>query len=168
LSRPVLRPNMLLGTQCQKGPTTDFAGAEMRRVQAKQGRTMAIGQARTVWTDQCAATSGIKQRFGARSAFDYLVSEKLMSFAEAAGNSREFARELPGFVAEVRRLFSWQELNEHLSRMEQELERADSAEDADNTDPEDDFADPPALVAARRERFDIMRQMLLEERLGTS
>jgi hypothetical protein len=75
---------------------------------------------------------------------------------------------LPAFVAEVRRIFSWQELNEHLSRIKQELDRAGSAEGADDTDPDDDFADPPALVAARKERFDIMKQMLLEERLGTS
>jgi hypothetical protein len=130
--------------------------------------SMTNGQARAVWADQCAATSGIRERFGAQSALDYLVSEKLMNFVEAAGDRREFARELPAFVAEVRRIFSWQELNEHLFRMEQELERVGSDECADDTDPEDDFADPPALVAARKEQFNIMKQMLLEERLGTS
>jgi hypothetical protein len=127
--------------------------------------SMTNGQARTVWADQCAATSSIRARFGARSALDYLVSEKLMDFAEAAGERREFARELPAFVAEVRRIFSWQELNEHLSRMERELELAGPADDAD---PDDDFADPPALVAARRQQFDRMKQMLLAELLGTS
>ncbi len=48
--------------------------------------------------------------------------------------------------------------------MERELELADSADD---TDLDDDFADPPALVAARRQRFDRMKQMLLAEQLGT-
>jgi hypothetical protein len=129
---------------------------------------MTNGQARTVWTDQCAATSGIKKRFGAQSALDYLVSEKLMNFSEAAGDRREFARELPAFVAEVRRIFSWRELDEHLSRMERELERDGEAERVDDADSVDDFADPPALVAVRKERFQIMKQMLLEERLGTS
>ena len=129
---------------------------------------MTKGQARTVWTDQCAATSGIKKRFGAQSALDYLVSEKLMNFAEAAGDRREFARELPAFVAEVRSIFSWLELDEHLSRMERELERDGAAESVGDADPDDDFADPPALIALRKERFHIVKQMLLEKRLGTS
>jgi len=51
--------------------------------------------------------------------------------------------------------------------MERELELAGSAA-ADAADPEDDFADPPGLVAARRQRFDRMEQMLLAEQLGTS
>ena len=41
-----------------------------------------------------------------------------------------------------------------------------SAECADDADPDDDFADPPALVAARKERFVVMKQMLLAQRLG--
>ena len=122
---------------------------------------MTKGQARTVWTNQCAAASGIKERFGAQSALDYLVSEKLLNFAEAAGDRREFARELPAFVAEVRSIFSWLELDEHLSRMERELERDGAAESVGD-------ADPPALIALRKERFHVVKQMLLEKRLRTS
>jgi len=48
----------------------------------------------------------IKERFGLQSAFDYLVAEKLMNFADASREHPEFARELPGFVAEVRRIFA--------------------------------------------------------------
>ena len=112
----------------------------------------------------------IRQMFGVESAFDYLVAEKLMSFAEAAWERSEFAREVPGFVAEVRRIFSVQELREHLARMEREqgLEKAECAEAAALDEPDDDFADPPALVAARQERFGIMKAMLLEAQLGTS
>ena len=69
-----------------------------------------------------------------------------MDFAEAAGDRREFARELPAFVAEVRRIFSWQELNEHLSRMEREPEFAGSAESTADADPDDAFADPPPAL----------------------
>ena len=85
---------------------------------------MTASQAQTVWVEQCRAAMAIKERFGLQSAFDYLVAEKLMNFADAAREHPEFARELPSFVAEVRRIFSWQELDEHLSRMARELERA--------------------------------------------
>ena len=37
-----------------------------------------------IWVEQCRATPGIKRRFGAKSALDYLIREKLMSFAEEA------------------------------------------------------------------------------------
>jgi hypothetical protein len=56
------------------------AGAEEKE------HSMTDCRARTIWANQCAATSGIRTRFGAQSALDYLVSEKLMDFAEAAGD----------------------------------------------------------------------------------
>lgn len=132
--------------------------------------SVTVSQARTIWTDQCAAAAAIKERFGLQSAFDYLVAEKLMNFAEAAREYSEFARELPGFVAEVRRMFGLQELREHLTRMERERERdeADQAEAVAAGEMDEDFADPPALVTARRERFGILKEMLLEAHLGTS
>ena len=37
-----------------------------------------------VWVEQCKATKAIKRRFGAKSALDYLIGEKLMHFADAA------------------------------------------------------------------------------------
>ena len=132
--------------------------------------SVTVSQARTVWTGQCVAALAVKKRFGLQSALDYLVAEKLMNFAEAAREHPEFARELPGFVAEARRIFGLQELREHLMRMEREreLDDADRAEAAAEGELDDDFADPPALVAARRERFDFLKAMLLEAHLGTS
>ncbi len=131
---------------------------------------MTASPARIVWTEQCGAATAIKERFGLQSAFDYLVAEKLMNFAEAAWVQPEFARELPGFVAEVRRIFELQELQAHLMRMEREreLDDADRAEAIEEGEPDDDFSDPPDLVAARRERFGILKAMLLEAYLGTS
>jgi hypothetical protein len=52
-----------------------------------------------VWTGQCRATKGIKRRFGAKSALDYLIGEKLTTFADAAEEHPEFragAPEIPG------------------------------------------------------------------------
>jgi hypothetical protein len=59
-----------------------------------------------VWTEQCRATRDIKRRFGARSALDYLIGEKLVSFADAAEQHPEFSRELPRFLAAIWRTFN--------------------------------------------------------------
>lgn len=48
-----------------------------------------------VWVEQCRATKTIKRHFGAKSALDYLIGEKLMNFADAARDDPAFARELP-------------------------------------------------------------------------
>jgi hypothetical protein len=63
-----------------------------------------------IWVDQCRATKGIKRRFGAKSALDYLIREKLLNFADAAEQHPEFARELPRFLAEVWRIFNQYEI----------------------------------------------------------
>jgi hypothetical protein len=34
-----------------------------------------------IWVEQCEAAQGIKQRYGLKAAFDYLVAEKLLNFA---------------------------------------------------------------------------------------
>ena len=61
-----------------------------------------------VWIEQCRATKAIKRRFGAKSALDYLIGEKLMMFADAAKRDPKFAKELPRFLAAV-----WQMFNEY-------------------------------------------------------
>lgn len=61
-----------------------------------------------IWADQCRATKAIRRRFGAKSALDYLIGEKLMTFADAAKDDPEFAKELPRFLAAV-----WQMFNEY-------------------------------------------------------
>lgn len=63
-----------------------------------------------IWAQQCKATKGIKRRFGAKSALDYLIREKLLNFADAAEQRPEFARELPRFLAEVWRIFNQYEI----------------------------------------------------------
>jgi hypothetical protein len=54
------------------------------------------------------------------SALDYLIGEKLMDYAEMAVRRPEFARQLPSFVAEIRKIFGAEEIGvyvEHLERM---------------------------------------------------
>jgi hypothetical protein len=63
-----------------------------------------------IWVEQCRATRGIRRRFGAKSALDYLIGEKLSRFAEAAEHHPEFAKELPRFLAAIWRTFNEYEL----------------------------------------------------------
>jgi hypothetical protein len=61
-----------------------------------------------VWVEQCRATKAITRRFGAKNALDYLIGEKLISFADTARAHPEFARELPKFLAAI-----WHTFNEY-------------------------------------------------------
>ena len=67
-------------------------------------------KAHQIWIEQCEAAQTIRARFGLKAAFDYVVGEKLMNFAEAASRHRDFAQELPRFISEVRRLFTAEEI----------------------------------------------------------
>jgi len=52
------------------------------------------------------ATRAIKRRFGAKSALDYLIGEKLLTFAKVARDHPEFAAELPKFLVAIYRVFN--------------------------------------------------------------
>jgi len=56
-----------------------------------------------IWIEQCDAAQAIRLRYGLKAAFDYVVAEKLLNFAEAAGHYPQFAQELPRFVSRVRK-----------------------------------------------------------------
>jgi hypothetical protein len=68
-----------------------------------------------IWRDQCDAARGLKERFGTEKALGYLIGEKLVNFVGAADEAQpNFAAELPRFVAEVRKIFSKNELRTYL------------------------------------------------------
>ena len=79
---------------------------------------MTDGYWHEIWKEQCEAAEAIMYCYGVESAFNYVVGEKLPSYAEAAAKYPEFARALPGFVSRVRRMFTPEELQEHLARIE--------------------------------------------------
>ena len=123
-----------------------------------------------IWIEQCDAAEEIKLRYGLKAAFDYLVAEKLLNFADAALRHPEFSRELPRFVAYVRRMFTPQEMRAHLARTEREQREchADIEED-DALDNEDEpIVESPAAAAERARRFAMIRELLTVAELGTS
>ena len=116
------------------------------------------------WIEQCEAAQGIRQRFGVQAAFDYIVGEKLQTFAEAAARDRQFAAELPKFVAEARRLFTGEEITGHLKRVERQL-----IEEAEFVgDPTDELAERPEQYQARADTFQMVADLLKAPVLGTS
>ena len=117
-----------------------------------------------VWREQCEAAEAIRFQYGIASSFDYVVGEKLLTFAEAAEDHPEFARALPQFVSELRRMFTPEEIEEHLARVERErLQR-----DMDAMDVYDPELDDPAAPAAEARRFEFVRELLTAPALGTS
>ena len=117
-----------------------------------------------IWIDQCEAARTIKTRYGVTAAFDYVVGEKLINFASAASQHPEFARELPRFVSEVRRMFTSEEIRTHLARLEREQsERAVDVSEEDELCPES-----PVAAAERVRQFTTIKEFLTASQLGTS
>ena len=128
---------------------------------------MSADHLRRLWVSQCEAARNIKLRYGDQAAFDYIVAEKLLNHAAAAKTHSTLAAELPGFVAEIRRIFSPQEMAHHLWRLEREL--AERTVEGRVAGAEDDaFADTPEIAAADRQRFAVLKALLAADRLGTA
>jgi hypothetical protein len=59
----------------------------------------------------------MRDRFGVKSALEYLVGEKLRNFAEAADRHPEFAAELPHFQAALWNAFNTYRLSSYLTTL---------------------------------------------------
>ncbi|HET6235342.1 MAG TPA: hypothetical protein VFE41_10310 [Acetobacteraceae bacterium] len=118
-----------------------------------------------IWIEQCDAARDIKTRFGLKAAFDYVITEKLLDFANAAADHPEFARELPRFVSGVRRMFTREEIRTRITRVEREQREKDAnaAEDENEL-----FRKSPATVTEQARQFAIIRELLTAAELGTS
>lgn len=149
-----------------------------------------------MWVEQCAAAQDIKFRYGVKAAFDYLVAEKLLYFASAAATRPECASELPGCVAQVRRLFTPREISTHFARIEREhkeyaaavtayeaeLAQADEPDEEDEPAERDEFDDDRLVIrdrraemaefkresAAQARQFALIRRLLTAAELGTA
>ena len=123
-----------------------------------------------IWVEQCEAAEEIKRRYGTKAAFDYLVEEKLLNFADAAITHPAFARELPLFVARVRGLFTVEEMRRHLNRIECEQRKYDAyIEERDEFDEEDEvILESPVVATERARQFAAIAELLTAAKLGTS
>jgi hypothetical protein len=110
----------------------------------------------TIWQSQCEATKRIRQQYGLASALDYLVGEKLVQYAQYCERDATLASALSAFVAEVRRLFSQDELQSYLEALEQR-----KIFDARLPLDEDDPLDSRQWRQAARERVSWIKAMVL-------
>jgi hypothetical protein len=120
-----------------------------------------------IWKEQCQAARGVRQRHGVVSALDYLIGEKLMDFAEMAVTRPELARELPSFVAEIRKIFGAEEIRvyvEHPERLHALEDQALSSESPGD----DEYIETPEERAAATERLRLLKEFLTSTVLGTA
>jgi hypothetical protein len=115
-----------------------------------------------IWKEQCAAARSILARFGTLSALDYLIGEKLVTYAETAVTRPEFARELPRFVAEIRTIFNPDEIMHYLDHLERMAAMGDEDDEEDEL-----FGDSPDDLAAKRARVAQLKDLLTSTVLGT-
>ena len=123
-----------------------------------------------IWVAQCDACAAIRVQYGLSAAFDYIVVEKLTNFVEAAISKPEFARELPTFVAEIRRLFTAEELQAEMARHDRTSPAADSERNHDDADPDEDdpVAEFPAVTTLDAAHFTVIKDLLFAPVLGVS
>jgi hypothetical protein len=100
-----------------------------------------------IWKSCCEASVGIRDRHGLKAAIDYLVGEKLMTFAQTGENHPEFLAELPAFSKSIRKLFNGAQIQEH-------FERAELAS----------RVDPDIFKGATAEEAELLRGTLEEDR----
>jgi hypothetical protein len=118
-----------------------------------------------IWKEQCEAACRVRDQHGVVSALDYLIGEKLLNYAEAAVTRPEFARELPRFVAEVRSIFSAEEIRHYLDHLERMAALEDKQAPAEGDD--DFLMDTPEQRAAARARLAQLKDLLTSNMLGT-
>ncbi len=90
-----------------------------------------------------------------------------MNIASAARDHPALARELPRFISEVRRMFSADEIRNHIAR----LEREETEKDAESRDPNEDevlHVESPTGAAERVRQFATIKELLTADMLGTS
>ena len=119
-----------------------------------------------IWKDQCTAAEGIVARFGTVQALDYLIGEKLDEYASSATTRPEFARELPRFLAEIRRIFSRDDIAAYFEALEQDARVPNSGPHAKKLE-DSGLLMSVADRKARIKRLQQLKVMLLVETLGT-
>jgi hypothetical protein len=79
---------------------------------------MAINRAQELRLEVCAAGRVIRAKFGLEKALWYMVGEKVLLFMSQAQDYPAWAAELPPLVAEIRQIFSEQEIKQQLKELQ--------------------------------------------------
>ena len=68
-----------------------------------------------IWIEQCEAAREIRDAWGTRKALGYLVGEKFLNYMRASDSDRSWAAKLPQFTAEIRGIFTNEELGAYFA-----------------------------------------------------
>ncbi len=122
---------------------------------------MSLPTPREQWQQCCEVTPDIRTRFGVDAAIDYLVGEKLMTYARSGEGHPDIVAELPAFAQRVRQLFTSVEIRAHFARAEHAaLVEPDILKGA-TADEVEDFEDLVAERKSDRDRRAWVQAMLL-------
>ena len=69
----------------------------------------------SIWIAQCDAARGIRDDCGTQKALGYLVGEKLLNYIHAADSDPSWEVNVPKFAAEIRQIFTDDELQAYFA-----------------------------------------------------
>ncbi len=78
-------------------------------------RTIMMDEFSDIWREQCDAARDIREAWGTKKALGYLIGEKLLDHIGAADSRPEWADRLSLFVAEIKRIFTADELRTYFA-----------------------------------------------------
>ena len=105
--------------------------------------------------EKCACAEGLRT-FSVEKALDYLLAEKLFGVVSRSEYDPNLAAELPKFVAEIRRLFTGEEISTYLDQLQKRKYRRRRQLE---TDIEDASLDT-LMAIAESQRFYCIRELL--------
>jgi hypothetical protein len=77
--------------------------------------TSRVDEFSDIWIEQCDAARDIRDGWGTRRALGYLIGEKLPNHIRAADSDPSWAAKLPSFAAEIKRIFTSEELGAYFA-----------------------------------------------------
>ena len=114
-----------------------------------------------IWIEQCEAALTIKDRYGLKAAFDYLVGEKLSRSGVRASRLRARA-------AAIRLRGQTDVTAEEIAAQLKRIERERNERDAAIQDEDDPLPESPIRKAERVRQFTMVKELLTAAVLGTS
>ncbi len=70
-----------------------------------------------VWMKQCEAAQEIRTRWGPHKALGYLIGEKFVEYLREAQTRPEWRAQVPRFVAEIKQLFTPEEIRHYFQNV---------------------------------------------------
>lgn len=116
-----------------------------------------------IWIDQCEAARGIRDDWGTQKALGYLVGEKLLNYIRAADSDPSWEANLPQFAAQIRQIFTNEELRAYFATTTRVGAAAHASTDEQYRTMRDAgaFDDDPVTGAADAILFERARALLL-------